>query len=81
MKSAIHQYYKKSFEGLTILVQVNPDNLTGIELIVHADGRIARTNRQFDSEIYDDLAVDDFETAGSLEFNLYLKGLVNSDGG
>ena len=61
------------------MVQVNPDNLTGIELIVHADGRIDRTDRHFDSEIYDDLAVDDFETASSLEFNLYLKGLVTKN--
>ena len=76
MAKSIHKYYKKSFEGLLILVQLNPINLTGVELIVDSDGTVVKNDREFDSDIYDDLEVDEFEPASPLEFNLYLNKLV-----
>ena len=78
MSSIVHHYYKKSFDGLLILVQLNPAELTGVELIIDSNGHTVKTNRQYDSEIYGDLEEDDFVTANALEFNLYLKGLVNT---
>lgn len=76
MKDIIHQYYKKEFEGMKILVQVNPESFHGMELLIDAAGRVQKTRREFDSDIFDDLAADEFVPASPLEFNLYLKGLV-----
>lgn len=76
MSSAIHKYYKKSHQGLLILVQLNPVTLTGVELIVDEEGRMVKTNREFDADIYQDLEVDEFKEASPLEFNLYLKNLA-----
>jgi hypothetical protein len=58
------------------MVQLDPVSLTGIELIVDGDGTIVKNEREFDSEIYDDLEIDEFEPASPLEFNLYLKKLA-----
>ncbi|WOK07520.1 hypothetical protein RT717_02655 [Imperialibacter roseus] len=76
MKDIIHQYYKKELEGFKILVQVNPESFRGTELIVHANGQIEKTKRVFDKDIFEDLAADEFKEGSPLEFNLYLKGLV-----
>lgn len=76
MKNIIHQYYKRIFPDYTVLVQVDPENLKGMELIVFPDGKIKKTRRVFDEEIYDDLQADHFEKANALEFNLYLKGIT-----
>ena len=75
MNASLCSYYKKSFEGLLILVQLDPVTLKGIELIIDEDGRMVRTDREFDEDIYLDLEEDEFEKASPLEFNLYLKGL------
>ncbi len=71
----IHEYFKKEVDGAKILVQINPDSLYGLELIVHPDGSVDKTKRQFESDIYEDLAEDEFDIASPLEFNLYLKGI------
>ena len=76
MKEIIHQYFKKELEGVKILVQVNPESFRGVELIVQTGGKVEKTRREFDSEIFEDLAADEFVPASPLEFNLYLKGLV-----
>ncbi len=69
----IHIYYKRVFDNYTVLVQVNPEDFTGIELIVHPDGKVEKTKMEYDEEIYEDLAVDEFKESSPLEFNLYLK--------
>lgn len=51
---------------------VNPTDFTGIELIVHPDGRIEKTQMEFDEEIFDDLEVDEFKSCSALEFQLIL---------
>ncbi len=61
---------------MLILVQVDPVNLNGVELIISQDGQVIRTDREFDPDIYQDLEVDEFEPGNPLEFNLYLKNLV-----
>lgn len=76
----IHKYFKRVFDDYIVLVQINPDSLRGLELIVHPDGKIEKTKMVFDEEIYEDLAVDDFQEASALEFNLYLKGLGKTEG-
>ncbi|GGZ26066.1 hypothetical protein GCM10007049_18320 [Echinicola pacifica] len=73
--SKLAKYYKRVFDDYKVLVQVNPEDLTGIELIIHPSGKIEKTTMEFDEEIYDDLKVDEFENCSPLEFNLYLKGL------
>ena len=75
-KNIIHKYYKKVFDDYTVLVQVDPDAHRGMELIIHPDGKVEKTKMTFDEEIFDDLAHDGFAEASALEFNLYMKGLV-----
>ncbi|MEO5978717.1 MAG: hypothetical protein ABIS36_07425 [Chryseolinea sp.] len=72
----VHQYFKKAFEGSTILVRVNPLQFKGIELTIFGDGQIEKRELEFDEGILDDLAVDGFEAASPMEFNLYLSGLL-----
>lgn len=69
------KYFKRVFDDYKVLVQVNPEDFTGVELIIHPSGKIEKTIMEFDDEIYDDLEVDEFEPCSPLEFNLYLKGL------
>lgn len=69
----INKYYKRIFDDYTVLVQVNPENYIGIELIVHPDGKVEKTKMEYDEDIYEDLAVDEFKESSPLEFNLYLK--------
>lgn len=78
-QNIVQQYYKRVFEDYTVLVQVNPATYEGLELIRHPDGRIEKTKMQYDDEIFEDLAVDEFVPASALEFNLYLKGLKGSE--
>jgi hypothetical protein len=75
-KEIIHQYFKKSFEDYLVLVQVNPETFSGMELIIHPDGKVEKNKMKFDSVIFDDLKHDNFLEASALEFHLYLKGLV-----
>lgn len=58
------------------MIQVDPTNLNGIELLISKSGAMQKSNRDFDEEIYEDLAADNFVEASPLEFNLYLKGLT-----
>lgn len=72
MAKAISQYFKRVFDDYQVLVQVNPDDFSGIELIVHPDGKIEKTIMEFDEEIFEDLAEDEFLPCGALEFQLQL---------
>lgn len=74
MQNVVHEYFKKSFEDFTIIVQVNPVNFTGVELTI-ADGKVEKRKLEFDEDIYEDLKVDGFAQSSALEFNIYLKGL------
>jgi len=69
----INMYYKRVFDDYTVLVQVNPESLRGLELIIHPDGKVEKTKMKFDEEIYEDLDADEFKESSPLEFNLYLK--------
>ena len=73
--NTVHQYYKKELEEVTILVQVDPNEYKGMELLIFPDGTVEKTKRHFDDEIFDDLEADGFITGSPLEFNLYLKGM------
>jgi hypothetical protein len=77
MKSSaiVHQYFKRIFDDYTVLVQVNPVNYTGLELIIHPDKKVEKTKMTFDEDIFDDLEADEFQPSSALEFNIYLKGL------
>lgn len=70
---AITQYFKKKLKTYQILVQVNPEDYSGVELIIHPDGTVEKTYLQFDEDIFDDLAEDEFEEGSVLEFQLLLK--------
>lgn len=74
MSAIVHEYFKKEFEGFTILVQVNPVNLTGVEIHLSAAG-MEKRKLEFDEDIYEDLKADGFKSSSPLEFNLYLKGI------
>ncbi len=72
----VHQYFKKEWEGSLILVRVNPVHLKGTELTVHPNGTVDRRDLEFDPEIFDDLAADDFRESSPMEFQLYFTGLA-----
>ncbi|MCC5921782.1 MAG: hypothetical protein JJU23_13965 [Cyclobacteriaceae bacterium] len=72
----VHRYFKKVFDDYTILVQVNPYRFNGKEIVILKDGKIELNQMHFDEEIFDDLAFDEFEETGSLEFQLYSSGLA-----
>ena len=71
----IPQYFKRVFDDYQVLVKVNPDDFTGTELIIHPDGKVEKTEMEFDDEIFDDLEVDEFKPCSPLEFNLHLQGV------
>ena len=71
----VHQYYKGAIDGLTVLVQINPESMKGIELVIDENGHVLKTDRELDEDVYDDLAEDGFIESSALEFNLYLKGV------
>ncbi len=68
-------YFKRIYDDYKVLVKVHPKDHTGTELIIHPDGKVEKTEMEFDEEIYEDLKVDEFEKCSPLEFNLYLQGL------
>ncbi|HEX6892455.1 MAG TPA: hypothetical protein VF141_17225 [Chryseolinea sp.] len=72
----VHQYYKKDFDDMTVLVRVNPILFTGTEITLLSNGAKELRELEFDENIEDDLKVDGFTTASPLEFNLHLMGLV-----
>lgn len=72
MSTIIYKYYKRVFDDYQVLVKVNPNDFTGTELIVHPDGKIEKTELEFDEEIYEDLEVDEFKSCSPLEFQLHL---------
>ncbi|MBS9525135.1 hypothetical protein KIH41_16765 [Litoribacter ruber] len=76
MSQPISQYFKRTFEDYKVLVKVNPADWTGTELIIHPDGKVEKTEMEFDDEVLEDLAEDEFESCSPLEFNLHLKGLA-----
>jgi hypothetical protein len=71
----LSKYFKRTFEDYKVLVKVNPADWTGTELIIHPDGKIEKTEMEFDDEVLEDLAFDEFEEVGAMEFNLYDKGV------
>lgn len=72
MASILFQYFKRVFDDYQVLVQVNPNDYTGIELIIHPDGKVEKTIMEFDEEIFEDLEVDEFKSCSPLEFQLQL---------
>lgn len=72
MAKAFPQYFKRVFDDYQVLVQVEPETFTGIELIVHPDGKIEKTEMVFDEEIFEDLAADEFIHCNVLEFQMHL---------
>ena len=78
-KNIIHQYFKQQFEGITVLVQVDPETFRGMEITIHEGGKMEKRKMQFDDQIFEDLSHDGFKASSALEFNLYLKGLSKGD--
>ena len=69
---AISQYFKRIFDDYQVLVMINPQDFSGVELIVHPDGRIEKTDITADEEIFEDLEADEFKPCSALEFQLLL---------
>ena len=72
----VHQYFKRNFEDMTVLVKVNPFHFRGIEITVPKNGEPEAREMEFDEEIFEDLKADGFVEASPLEFNLYYSGLA-----
>lgn len=66
------QYFKRVFDDYQVLVKVNPNDFTGTELIIHPDGKVEKTEMEYDEEIFEDLEFDEFSPCSPLEFNLHL---------
>ncbi|MFT4860308.1 MAG: hypothetical protein ACI9O5_002727 [Algoriphagus sp.] len=72
MAKEFPQYFKRIFDDYQVLVQVNPSDFSGVELIIHPDGKIEKTEMTFDEEIFEDLASDEFVHCPALEFQMHL---------
>jgi hypothetical protein len=72
----VHQYFKKEFEDVTILVRVNPIQWKGTEITLSRGGEPEVRELEFDEEIFEDLQADGFKESSPLEFNLYFSGLA-----
>lgn len=79
----VHQYFKKQFDGLTVLVKVDPIQLKGTEITIEKNGSKEMRHLKFDEAGYstpeeglEDLIADGFEVASPMEFNLYYSGLT-----
>lgn len=72
----VHQYFKKEFKDLKIMVKVDPIHFKGTELAITKDGHLEKRDLEFDEEIFNDLKADGFEICSPLEFNLYSSGLA-----
>lgn len=78
----VHQYFKKQFDGFTVMVKVDPIQLKGTEITIEKDGSKEVRHLKFEEagyttpeEVFEDLKVDGFEAASPMEFNLYYAGL------
>jgi coproporphyrinogen III oxidase-like Fe-S oxidoreductase len=72
MANVISQYFKRVFDDYQVLVMINPQDFSGVELIVHPDGKIEKTAIEGDEEIFEDLKADKFQACSALEFQLLL---------
>lgn len=72
----VHRYFKKEIDGSKILIKLDPIHLTGTEIVVGRDGKNDKRSLEFDELIYEDLQTDEFTEVSSMEFNLYLAGLI-----
>lgn len=72
----VHQYFKREFDDMTVLVKVNPFHFRGIEITVPKNGEPEAREMEFDAEIFEDLKADGFVESSPLEFNLYFSGLA-----
>ncbi|MBX2910590.1 MAG: hypothetical protein M9954_13305 [Cyclobacteriaceae bacterium] len=72
----VHQYFKKETGGAKLFVKLNPVQFQGVELIVHPNGELETTEREFDEGIYEDLEADGFREVSGMEFHLYFSGLA-----
>ena len=72
----VHQYFKKEFDGFTVLVRVNPLQLKGLEITLPKNGEPEMRELELDQDIFEDLKADGFAEASALEFNLYFSGLA-----
>ena len=75
-RNIVHQYFKKEFDDITVLVKVNPLTFTCAEITISKTGETEMRKMEFDAEIFDDLKADGFIEASPLEFNLYQSGLI-----
>jgi arginase family enzyme len=53
--STMPKYFKRVFDDYQVLVKVNPADWTGTELIIHPDGKVEKTEMEFDEDIFEDL--------------------------
>jgi hypothetical protein len=72
----VHQYFKKEDPEGKILLKVNPIHLTGIEIIILAEGEPETSEIELAADFEKDLAGEGFAAASPLEFNLYWTGLA-----
>jgi hypothetical protein len=72
----VHQYFRKKFEGATILLKVNPIVFKGTEITLLSSGNIELRELELDEAIMEDLKIDGFEEGSALEFNLYFSGVA-----
>jgi hypothetical protein len=72
----VHRYFRKKYDHATILLRINPIQLTGLELTLAHGDKAQLRQVAFDDSFGDDLRADGFEEANALEFNLYYSGLV-----
>lgn len=75
-QNIVHQYFKKEFDDVKILVKVDPIQYKGSEITISKEGEMEIRDMKFDEQIFEDLKEDGFEPCSPLEFNLYESGLA-----
>ena len=75
-KNIVHQYFKKTVDGSSVIVKVNPIYYNGLELTIPTGGKPELREMEYDAGIFDDLKKDGFAEVSALEFNLYESGLI-----
>jgi hypothetical protein len=72
----VHQYFRKEDDSGKTLLKVNPIHLTGIEILVPAEGEAESNEIEVAPDFEKDLAAEGFAACSPLEFNLYWSGVI-----
>jgi hypothetical protein len=72
----VHLYFRKENEEGKTLLKINPIHLTGIEIVIPADGEPESHDIEVPASFETGLLEEGYQTCNPFEFNLYGAGLL-----